>query len=106
MTLMTAEKIPYDAKHVIYVDHGYMVRVLWTSNPVKAANPERLIATLHERGNDDVEVVATLTRFYKKDGAGFSGWLTESQGYPSDPIPNKREGMRQLRMVIAEYFKR
>jgi 5'(3')-deoxyribonucleotidase len=101
---------PYDAKHVIYRDSGHMVHALWAANPEHArqladpTTPEEVINRLWFR--DDVEIVATATRHYKRDGAGFSGWVIECMGDPTDSIRTKREAVKQLRMAVADYFKR
>jgi len=112
MTVMATEKLPYDAKHVIYRESagGKIVHAFWTGDPAAAAlladpnTAEDVINRLWFR--DDVEIVATATRHYRYEGAGFSGWVVESGGYPIDSISNKREAMRNLRAVVVAYFKR
>lgn len=111
MIAMAAEKLPYDAKHVVYRDDGTMIHAFWTSAPEAARQladrntPGDVIERLWFR--DDVEIVATATRFYKRDGAGHSGWVVNSgpDDY-SDSIPNKREAMKTLRHHVTENFKR
>lgn len=112
MTVMATEKLPYNAKHVIYRETagGMRVHALWTSDPEAAAlladpsTPKDVIDRLWFR--DDVQVIATATRHYRYEGADFSGWIVESSGNPSDVIRNKREAMRHLRAAVAEYFNR
>jgi len=110
MITMTAERLPHTARHTVYRDSGTMIHAFWTSNPDIAqqlrdpATPDETINRLWF--HNDVEIVATATRFYKRDGAGHSGWIVESQGYPSDSITNKREAMKSMRYAVASYFGR
>lgn len=107
MTAMATEKLPYDAKHVFIIDEGHSVYAFWTADPVKAADAK---AGRLDVGDIimsyDFQVIASMSRFYKRDGADFSGWVVESRGHNSDGIPNKRDAMRELRAAIAEYFNR
>jgi hypothetical protein len=113
MSEKAAERLPYDAKHVIYREsvHGLIVTAFWTSDPDVAAlladqdTPTDVVdQKLWLR--DDVEIVATATRHYRYEGADFSGWIVKSKGCPSDPIPNKRVALKALRAAVAEYFNR
>ncbi|MFI6594940.1 hypothetical protein ACIBHX_01760 [Nonomuraea sp. NPDC050536] len=108
MKTMTADRVPYDADHVHIVDLGNgRVIALWISDPAEAEHPRQVAETVYERY--DAEVIATAQRFYKRDGADFSGWIvaTPSDLYShSDPIPTKREAMQSLRNAIADYFNR
>lgn len=111
MTVMATERLPYDAKHVIYRESagGKIVHALWTSDPVAAAlladpnTPKDVIDRLWFR--DDVEIVATATRHYRYEGAPYSGWTVQS-GRASDLTRNKRDAMRQMRRLVAAYFTR
>jgi 5'(3')-deoxyribonucleotidase len=114
MTVMATEKLPYDAKHIVYRDDGTVVHAFWTSDPEAARQladrrtPNKVVNRLYYR--DDVEVIATATRYYKAlDGTDFSGWVVASVSDYSnytDPIPNKREAMKALRGFVAECFNR
>lgn len=114
MATMTSQKLPYDAKHVVYRDTGTLVHAFWTSDPEAARQladrrtPNEAVNRLYYR--DDVEVIATATRYYKTlDGTDFSGWVVASVSDYSnytDPIPTKREAMKSLRRFVTECFKR
>lgn len=114
MATMTSQKLPYDAKHVVYRDTGTLVHAFWTSDPEAARQladrrtPNEVVNRLYYR--DDVEVIATATRYYKTlDGTDFSGWVVASVSDYSnytDPIPNKREAMKSLRRFVTECFER
>lgn len=114
MATMTSQKLPYDAKHVVYRDTGAVVHAFWTSDPEAARQladrrtPNEAVNRLYYR--DDVEVIATATRYYKTlDGTDFSGWVVASVSDYSnytDPIPNKREAMKSLRRFVTECFER
>lgn len=113
MTVMAAERLPYDAKHVIYRESacGKIVTAFWASDRDFAAllaDPNTPDDEIDRRlwFRDDVEIVATAIRHYRYEGADFSGWIVESRRNPSEPIPNKREAMRTLRAVAADYFDR
>ncbi len=108
---MGTAKLPHTEKHVVYRDEGVMVHAFWTSDPDAARQlrdrntPNDTINRLW--GRDDVEMVATATRYRKTiDGTAFSGWIVSSGGglIYSDPIPTKREAMRSLRHHVAEAF--
>lgn len=97
---------PYNAENVQYVDQGGIVTAVWCSDPT--IDPETALE------NDlrsftgavpyEVEVIAEATRFYKKEGAGFSGWVVSSGSNYGDSIANKREAMKHLRWTVAERF--
>lgn len=100
MTEQTARR-PYDAKHVRIVDQGNIVTAVWIADPELAKDPAAALDG-PAYWTDDVEVVAKATRFYKREGADFSGWVVGS----SDPIANKREALRELRRCITDRFTR
>lgn len=110
MAIMATEKLPYDAKHVVYRDEGTMVHAFWAADADVARQladpntPNEVIRRLWFRS--DVEIVADATRFYKNEGATFSGWIIASGGYHSDQISNKREAMKSLKAIVADYFAR
>lgn len=96
---------PYDAKNVQYVDQGFIVTAVWVSDP--AIGPaEALENILRTDLPHEVEVVGEARRFYKSEGADFSGWVVRSGLDYSDPIPNKREAMKHLRWAVADRFTR
>lgn len=100
-----AVRRPYSARSVQYLDHGLYVIALWVSDP--AIDPsEAYDKLLHRDLPYEVEVVAEAARHFKKEGAGFSGWVI-SRGLDSgDPIPDKRSALQGLRREVAEYFNR
>jgi hypothetical protein len=101
------ERRPYDAKHVQMVDMGHTVWALYIPDPEQAKDPQHVADNLLRREYADVEVVATARRFYKKEGAHFSGWVVEAPGGGnSDGIPNKRQAMQCLRLAIRDHFAR
>lgn len=101
----TPNRRPYDAKHVQIVDAGTIVTAVWIGDPELAKDPAATLDGPHYWG-DDVEVVAEATRFYKRDGADFSGWVVRSGLDYTDPIPNKPEAMEALRDTIERRFAR
>lgn len=103
MPATAPRKRPYDADHVSVIDDGHHVTALWTPDPAQAANPRGI--DLIDRANENVELIATLRRVYKKDGWPYSGWLIiDTVG--GDFAPNKREAMKALRHTINGYFGR
>lgn len=104
-----ATRRAYTAANVQYVDRGTSVTALYIPDPQQAVEPGRVLANILDRSKyENVEVVAEATRYYKRDGATFSGWIVASHGdgSHSDPIPNKREAMAQLRREVAACFNR
>ncbi|MFF3928213.1 hypothetical protein [Streptomyces hirsutus] len=100
-----AKRTPYDANHVAIVDEGHTITALYIPDPELAKDPRRIVKDIANRQYANVELVATARRFYKKDGASFSGWIVDSGPYSySDPIANKREAIASLRHHIREYF--
>jgi hypothetical protein len=100
-------RAPRDAEHVKIVDNGTIVTAVWVSDP--SIDPaEALENILRSDLPYEVEVIAEATRFYKREGASFSGWVVSSSGGLNygDPIPNKRAALRDLRYAIAAYFER
>ncbi|MFD9205916.1 hypothetical protein ACFVZM_06500 [Streptomyces sioyaensis] len=101
-----AERTPYDADHVAIVDMGHTVWALYIPDPEHAKDPQAVADNLCDRKYTDVEMVASTQRFYKKDGAAFSGWVVEGNGGYSDGIPRKPDAMKELKYVVAGHFKR
>lgn len=96
---------PYNAENVEIVDEGPLVTAVWVSDPT--IDPaDALENILNSDLPYEVEVIATATRFLKKEGAGFSGWVVHSGHDYTDSIPNKRAAMAALRDSINEYFVR
>lgn len=99
---------PYNAENVQYVDEGNWVTAVWCSDPtitpeVALENDLRSIAGGVPY---EVEVIAEAKRFYKKEGADFSGWIVSGGLDYSDSIPNKRDAVKHLRWAVAERFTR
>jgi hypothetical protein len=104
-------RLPHAAKHAIILSLDGEILVLWTPDPDLAAQLKagdaRDIDRLILNPANEIETVATARRFYKRDGADFSGWVVESSGgNNSDGIANKHEAMRALRVTVADYFTR
>lgn len=98
---------PYNAENVQYVDEGNIITAVWVSDP--AIDPAVALENVLCQGLPyEVEVIAEATRFYKKEGAGFSGWVVSSHGGLNygDSIPNKRQAMKHLGWTVAECFTR
>jgi hypothetical protein len=96
---------PYSAENVRIVDGGAVVSAVWVSDPT--VDPAVALENILRRDLPyEVEVVAEATRSYKRDGADFSGWVVASRNNYSDPIPNRRDAMRELRFSIRDYFAR
>jgi len=96
---------PYNAENVQYVDEGAIVTAVWVSDP--AIDPAEALENILRRDLPyEVEVIAEATRFYKKEGAGFSGWVVSSHGGLNygDSVPNKRQAMKELCRAVAECF--
>lgn len=98
-------RTPYSAEYVHVVDMGFTVWALYIPNPEHARDPRNVADNILDRKYADVELIATAERFRKCDGNGFSGWVVAGNGGNSDPIPTKRQAMRDLRAVICDYFK-
>lgn len=102
MTEQTTRK-PYNAKNVQYVDTGLTVTAVWVSDP--DVDPAKALDDILRRDLPyEMEVIAEAERFYKRDGATFSGWIVRHGLDYSDPIPNKREALKHLRWAVADCF--
>jgi hypothetical protein len=99
---------PYNAENVQYVDEGNIVTAVWCSDP--AIDPktalDNVLLSFVEKVPYEVEVIAEATRFFKREGADFSGWVVSSGSNYGDSLPNKREAMKHLRWAVAERFSR
>lgn len=98
-----AIRTPYNADHVTYVhDRGHITAV-WVSDPsIPAA--EALDNLARRDLPYEVEVIAEATRFYKSEGAAFSGWVITSGRNYSDPIPTKTEAVEHIRDAVRHRF--
>ncbi|QDN64374.1 hypothetical protein [Streptomyces sp. S1D4-14] len=97
----------YNAENVQYVDEGNFVTAVWCSDPT--VDPaEALENILRTDLPYEVELIGEATRFYKSEGASFSGWVVSTGGGLSygDPIPNKRQALKELRWAVADRFTR
>lgn len=104
----TPARRPYDAANVAYVESagGKIVTAVWVSDPT--VNPAEALDNILRRDLPyEVDVVAEATRHYRYEGAGFSGWVVSTGGGTAygDPIPNKREALKNLRWTVADRFK-
>lgn len=105
------DRLPYDAKHTIIINMDRQILALWTPNPdladqLKQADADGVFRILVRDTNNQIEAVAAARRFYRRDGADFSGWVVESAGDRSDGIANKRQAMQALRIAVTDYFAR
>jgi hypothetical protein len=101
-----AKRTPYNAESVAIVDDGHTVAALYIPNPDDAKNPQLVWGNIADRRYEFVEVVATMKKISKNDGAEFTGWIVQGAdpyNY-SEPIATKSEALRQLRTEIADYF--
>jgi hypothetical protein len=103
-----ATRRPYNAENVQYVDEGNIVTAVWCSDP--SIDPktalDNVLLSFVEKVPYEVEVVAEATRFFKREGADFSGWVVSSGSNYGDPIANKREALKHLRWAVADRFSR
>lgn len=99
---------PYNAENVQYVDQGNIVTAVWCSDPTIAPEValENDLCSIAGDVPYEVVVIAEATRFYKSEGADFSGWVVSCGLNYGDSIPNKREAMRHLRWTVADRFAR
>lgn len=97
---------PYNAENVQIVDDGGpVVTAVWVSDPT--VDPAVALENILCRDLPyEVEVIAEATRFYKQDGADFSGWIVSAGANWGDSLPNKREAMKELRWAIRDRFQR
>jgi len=107
-TAQTPARRPYNAANVAYVDQGTVITAVWVSDP--AIDPaEALDKILHRDLPYEVEEIAEATRFYKSEGATFSGWIirqASNGNHSTEPIANKRAAMKELRGWVEGYFER
>ncbi|MEV5940651.1 hypothetical protein [Streptomyces sp. NPDC051994] len=97
---------PYNAENVQIVDDGGpVISAVWVSDPT--VDPAAALENILCRDLPyEVEVIAEATRFYKQDGADFSGWIVSSGANWGDSLPNKRAAMKELRWAIRDRFQR
>ncbi|KOX10129.1 hypothetical protein [Nocardiopsis sp. NRRL B-16309] len=98
-------RTPYDADHVVIIEEPGTITALYIYDPEKAKDPHATYNAPGFRAMDEYEVVAEASRFYKVCGADFSGWIVRSGNeYNTEPIPNKKAAMQELKYCIADYF--
>jgi hypothetical protein len=104
-----ATRRPFNAANVQYVDDGLIVTAVWCSDPTIA--PEVALENdLRSFAGDvpyEVVVIAEATRHFKREGAGFSGWIiSRGNDYSTEPIAQKRDAVKALRDWVEGYFTR
>ncbi|MEV5451530.1 hypothetical protein [Streptomyces sp. NPDC052535] len=100
---------PYNAENVQYVDQGNIVTAVWCSDPT--VSPETALENdLRSLTGDvpyEVEVIAEATRYYRTEGANFSGWIiSQGSNYSTEPIKRKPNALEELRGWVESYFTR
>lgn len=98
-----AKRTPYAPNGVQIVDDGGFVTALWVADPSMTA-AEALDKILNREL--EIEVVSEATRYTRRDGASFSGWIVRSGVDHTDPIPTKHAAMAAMRDQINAYFSR
>jgi hypothetical protein len=103
-----ATRRPYNAENVQYVDEGNVVTAVWCSDPAitPAVALENDLRSITGDVPYEVVVIAEATRFTKKEGADFSGWVVRCGVNYGDSIPTKRDAMKELRGWVDGYFER
>lgn len=100
---------PYNAENVQYIDDGNIVTAVWCSDPtIDAATAlENVLRSLTGDVPYEVEVIAEATRFYRTEGASFSGWIIScGTNYSTEPIKRKPDAIEQLHFWVEGYFTR
>lgn len=100
---------PYNAENVQYVDEGNIVTAVWCSDPT--IDPKvALENSLRSITGDlpyEVEVIAEATRFYRTEGASFSGWIiSTNSNYSTEPAKRKPDALKELHGWVEGYFTR
>lgn len=100
---------PYNAENVQYVDQGNIVTAVWCSDP--AVDPEtaldNILRSFAEEVPYEVVQIAEAMRHFKREGADFSGWIiSQGNNYSTEPIAQKRDAVKQLRLWVEGYFTR
>lgn len=98
------KRTPYDAEHVSIVDMGHTMWALYIPDPEQAKDPKDVADNILDHKYASVEMVATATKYRKRDGALYAGWSVSSNGGYSDIITTKSETRDHLKVVIGEYF--
>jgi len=102
----TTTRTPYDAAHVAIVDSGHTVTALYIPDPDHARDPRAVLNNIADRTYAEVEIVVEMTRYYKCDGAPFSGWATTD--FRNRGIflgTRKADAAAALRGMVADYFR-
>jgi hypothetical protein len=105
----TPARRPYNAANVQYIDQGNIVSAVWCSDPT--VDPETALENdLRSFTGDvpyEVEVIAEATRYFRTEGAGFSGWIIRrGNDYSTEPIKRKPDALKELRGWVAGHFER
>jgi hypothetical protein len=100
---------PYNAENVQYVDEGNFVTAVWCSDP--SIDPKTALDnSLRSLTSDvpyEVEVIAEANRFYRTEGASFSGWIiSRGVDYSTEPIKRKPDAVKELRGWVEGHFTR
>jgi hypothetical protein len=97
--------LPRTPESVKIVPGRGIVTALYIPDPAQAKKPAHVLDNILDRSKyEDVEIVAEATRFYRTEGAHFSGWVVRSGLNYTEVIPNKRLAMAALADLIADYF--
>jgi hypothetical protein len=102
-TRAAATRTPYAPHAVQIVDSGDIVTAVWSADPAMTGT-EALDKVLNR--NLEIEIVAEATRYTRREGAMFSGWIVRSGLTHTDPIPTRRAAMAAMRDQINTYFTR
>lgn len=100
---------PYNAENVQYVDQGNIVTAVWCSDPT--VDPETALdndlLSFAGKVPYEVETIAEATRFYRSEGASFSGWIVScGTNYSTEPAKRKPDAVKELRYWVEGYFNR
>lgn len=104
-----ADRRPYNAENVQYVDEGNFVTAMWCSDP--SIDPktalDNILRSFAEEVPYEVVQIAEATRHFKREGADFSGWIiSRGNDYSTEPIAQKRDAVKELRGWVEGYFTR
>lgn len=100
---------PYNAANVQYIDEGNFVTAVWCSDP--SIDPKTALEnSLRSLTGDvpyEVEVIAEANRFYRTEGASFSGWIiSRGVDYSTEPIKRKPDAVKELHGWVEGHFTR
>lgn len=100
---------PYNAENVQYVDEGNFITAVWCSDP--SIDPktalDNILRSFMEEVPYEVVQIAEATRHFKREGAGFSGWIiSRGNDYSTEPIKRKSDAVKQLHLWVEGHFTR